>query len=221
MSKRKFDAVLFDVDGTVLNTAEYIFQAYKYTIGLHFKRVVTWEEVVPVLGLPFEECYRILTKLDKVDHLTKCHHEFQCRNLHLATAYPNTLFTLQTLTKKGVAIAAVTSRFSDQLKATLEFAGIDKYFKVVVTPIDVKNPKPDPESIFKALKVLKVKADRAVFIGDSPVDIEAGKNAKVKTIAALYGFHGQRLLETKTDYIVDDIEQIIPIILDSTPEVAM
>ena len=215
MSKRKFDAALFDVDGTVLNTAEYIFQAYKYTIGLHFKRVVTWEEVVPVLGLPFEECYRILTKSNKVDHLTKCHHEFQCRNLHLATAYPNTLLTLQALTKKGVAIAAVTSRFSDQLKATLKFAGVDKYFKVIVTPQEVKNPKPDPESIFKVLKVLKVKADRAVFIGDSPVDIEAGKNAKVKTIAALYGFHGERLLEAKPDYVIADIQEIIPLIFGS------
>lgn len=213
MSKRKFDAALFDVDGTVLNTGEYIFQAYKYTLALHLKKEVTWKDVVPVLGLPFEECYRILTKLDKVDHLTKCHHEFQCRNLHLATAYPNTLLTLQALTKKGVAIAAVTSRFSDQLQATLKFAGIDKYFKVVVTPLDVKNPKPDPESIFKALKVLGAKAERAVFIGDSPADIEAGKNAKVKTIAALYGFHGERLLEAKPDYVIADIQDLVPIIL--------
>lgn len=215
MSKRKFDAALFDVDGTVLDTAEYIFQAYKYTLALHLKKEVTWKDVAPVLGLPFEDCYRLLTKLDKVDHLTRCHHEFQCRNLQLATAYPNALKTLKSLTKAGIAIAAVTSRFSDQLKATLEFAGVDKYFKAVVTPLDVKNPKPDPESIFKALETLGIKPNKAVFIGDSPADIEAGKAARVKTIAALYGFHGERLLEAKPDYVIADIQEIIPLIFGS------
>lgn len=213
MSKRKFDAVLFDVDGTVLDTAEYIFQAYKYTLNLHLKKKVTWEDVAPVLGLPLRECYQLLTALDEVDHLMECHHQFQCRNLQLATAYPNTLKTLKSLAKEGVSIAAVTSRYSDQLLETLKFAGVDKFFKAIITPMEVKKPKPNPESIFKALKALGIKPERAVFIGDSLVDINAGKAAGVRIIGALYGFHGQRLLETKPDYLVDDIGQIVPIIL--------
>ena len=215
MKVRKFDAALFDIDGTVLNTAEYIFQAYKYTIGLHLKREITWEDVAPVLGLPFEECYRLLTDLEKVDHLTKCHNEFQCQNLHLVSTFPNTLKTLKALAKAGVAIAAVTTRYGDQLKESLRFAKIDKYFKVILTPLDVKKPKPDGESVLKALAALGIKPPRAVMIGDSPVDIGAGKAANVKTIAALYGFHGERLLEANPDYVIDDIQEIIPIILGS------
>lgn len=211
MTKRKFDAALFDVDGTVLNTREYIFQAYKYTLDLHLKKAVVWAEVAKVVGLSLKECYQLLTNLEEVDYLMKCHHEFQCRNLKLVEIYPNTKTTLKTLAKNGVALAAVTNRISDQLVETLKVAGIDKYFKVV--PLAVKKPKPDPESIIKALRALKVKPDRAVLVGDSPADIAAGKAAGVKTIAALYGFHGERLLKTKPDFLVKDIEQIIPIIL--------
>lgn len=213
MKKRKFDAALFDIDGTVLNTGEYIFQAYKYTISLHLKREITWEEVVPVLGLPFKECYRILTNLEDVDYLMECHHRYQIQNSHSVTAYENTLKTLRELKKAGVAIAAVTSHTGELLIRNLKITGIDKYFKVIVTPFDVEKPKPDPESIFKALEILRVKPERSVFIGDSPADIKAGKAAKVKTIAAIYGFHGERLLETNPDFFVDDIAQIIPIIL--------
>lgn len=213
MKKRKFDAALFDIDGTILDTGEYIFQAYKYTIALHLKREITWEDVVPVLGLPFDECYRRLTNLEEVGYLMECHHQYQAQNSDSVKAYENSLKTLGELKKAGVVIAAVTSHTGELLKRNLKIAGLDKYFKVIVTPQEVKNPKPDPESIFKALEFLKVKPNRTVFVGDSLADIAVGKAAKVKTIAALYGFHGKKLLETKPDYIVDDIEQIIPIIL--------
>ncbi|MBI2329811.1 HAD-IA family hydrolase [Candidatus Daviesbacteria bacterium] len=212
MKKRKFDAVLFDIDGTVLNTGEYIFQAYKYTMDLHFKRSITWEEVVPVLGLPFAKCYRILTNLEEVDYLMECHHQFQSKNPQLVKVYKNTQKTLEEVKKTGVIIAAVTSHTGNLLQRNLKIAGVEKYFKAIVTPDHVKKPKPDPESIIKALETLKVKPDRAVFVGDSPADMEAGKKAGVKTIAALYGFHGRKLLKLKPDYTVNDISQITPII---------
>lgn len=215
MKKRKFDAALFDIDGTILNTREYIFQAYKYTLALHLKKEVTWEDVVPILGLPFKECYHILTDLEEVDYLMECHHQYQVQNSHSVKAYDNTLKTLRKLKKAGVVIGAVTSHTGELLIRNLKIATIEKFFKVIVTPFDVENPKPDPESIFKALELLGVKPERAVFIGDSPADIAAGKAAGVKTIAALYGFHGQRLLGTKPDFLVDDIQEIIPLIFGS------
>lgn len=213
MKKRKFDAALFDVDGTILDTGQYIFQAYKYTLALHLKKDVCWEDVAPVLGLSFKECYQRLTNLEEVDYLMECHHQYQVRNSQLVLTYKNTLKTLRELKKAGVAIAAVTSHSGELLIRNLKIAGIDKFFKVIVTPIDVKKPKPHPESILKALEELGVKPNRAVFVGDSPADIAAGKAARVKTIAALYGFHGKRILDSKPDYVVEDIEQIIPIIL--------
>lgn len=221
MSKQKFDVVLFDIDGTILDTREFIFQAYKYTIALHLNKEVTWAEVAPTLGLSLRECYRILTGLEDVNHLMVTHDEFQYRNFQLIVAYRNTQRVLESFKKARIAMGAITNRYGKQVLQSLKTADIDEYFKMILTPLDVINPKPDPESIFKVLKRLGVSAKRAVFIGDSPADIEAGKAAGVKTIAALYGFHGGKLAESKPDFLVGDIEQIIPIILDSTPEVAM
>lgn len=211
--RRKFDAALFDVDGTILDTGRYIFQAYKYTLALYLKKDVCWEDVVPVLGLPFKECYQKLTNLEEVDYLMECHHQYQTQNPHLVAVYQNTFKTLTALDKAGVAIAAVTSHTGELLVRNLKIGKVDIFFKIIVTPTEVKKPKPDPESIIKALEILHVKPGKAVFIGDSPADIQAGKAAGVKTIAALYGFHGKKLLESKPDYLVEDIKEILPIIL--------
>lgn len=214
MRKRKFDAALFDIDGTILDTGEYIFQAYKYTLALHLKKEVTWEDVVPVLGLPFDQCYRLLTNLEEVDYLMECHHQYQTKNPQLVKPYEHTLQALRSLKKAGVAIGAVTSHSGELLTRNLKNAGIDKFFKVIVTPFEVKNPKPHPESVFKALEVLKIKPNKAIFIGDSKADIAAGKAAGVKTIAALYGFNGEKIMDMKPDYAVSDIQEVVPIILE-------
>ncbi|MBI3103741.1 HAD-IA family hydrolase [Candidatus Daviesbacteria bacterium] len=213
MTNREFDAALFDIDGTVLDTTSYILQAYQHTFRLHLDREITWEEVVPVMGLPLIECYRHLANLQEVDHLIVSHNEFQYQNLSLAVAYPNTLNTLIVLAGKGVGLGAITSRYGDQVTETLRMTGIGDHFQVIVTPLDVVKPKPDAESVVKALEYLKVSPERAVMIGDSPFDILAGKSAGTKTIGALYGFHGQSLTEVKPDYLVNDISEIIPIII--------
>lgn len=213
MMQREFDVALFDIDGTVLDTTEFILQAYQHSIKRHLGEDVTWEEVAPVLGLPLDECYYQLTNLRKVKDLVDSHNEFQYQNLHLAVAYPTTLITLQALKGAGVVIGAVTTRYGEQVRETLRLSGINEYFQTVITPVDVKNQKPHAEPVLKALESLGVTPQKAVMIGDSPVDILAGKNAGIKTIGALYGFHGQSLTEVVPDYLVNDISEIIPIIL--------
>lgn len=213
MIKKEFDAVLFDIDGTILDTTNYILQAYQHAFRVHLEREITWREVVPVMGLPLVECYRRLTNLQEVDYLIVSHNEFQYQNLSLAVAYPNTLNTLRALKKKGVGLGAITSRYGDQVTETLRMTGLGDSFQVIITPLDVERPKPDAESVIKALESLKVSPERAVMIGDSPFDILAGKNAGTKTIGALYGFHGQSLIEVEPDHLVNDISEILPIIL--------
>lgn len=110
-------------------------------------------------------------------------------------------------------MGAVNSRFGEQVLQSLKISGIDQYFEVIVTPLEVKNAKPHPESIIKALKNLKVPAGKTAVFGDSPFDIEAGKAAGCITIGASYGFHGEKLLKSKPDFLVSDISEILPIIL--------
>ncbi|MBI5875940.1 MAG: HAD family hydrolase, partial [Deltaproteobacteria bacterium] len=83
-------------------------------------------------------------------------------------------------------------------------------FQKVVGGDGVQNKKPAPEAIEIILKELKALPGKAVFIGDSKIDIEAGKKAGIITIGAAYGFRGrQELEEAGADVIIEDIKELI------------
>lgn len=211
----KIQAVLFDVDGTLIDTSEYIYRAYEHSLKRHKYDLLSREEMSHLMGKTLEDTYREITGLDIVNPFMEAHHEYQYENAGLAIAFPHSVNTLEALRKRGVSIGAVTTRARDTAIETLEQADLFPLIDFFVGFEDVVNPKPDPEGIKKSLNFFNVHPDDAIMIGDSPVDVEAGKNARTHTIGVTYGFHGDRIVETEPDYVIDDIKDIIDI-LDET-----
>ncbi|MDP4011278.1 MAG: HAD-IA family hydrolase [Candidatus Roizmanbacteria bacterium] len=204
-------AILFDVDGTLLDTTEYIYKAFEYSLKKHHKPLKR-EYIGTIMGKPLEECYRILTSIDDVSKLAQSHNDFQKQNPHLSVLFPNTLKVLRSLKKSNYHIAAVTTRKKNTAIETLQQSGLLPYLDFVVTIDDVVHPKPHPESIQRALDYFGVSPKEAIMVGDSPVDVMAGKNAGTKTIGVTYGFHGDRIVESDPDHVIDDIGEIIDLI---------
>ena len=94
---------------------------------------------------------------------------------------------LDSLHRGGVPMAVVSSRRREPLEEGLRGAGLRGYFGVVIGLDDVSRPKPDPEGLRRALGHLGARPDHAVFIGDSPLDIEAGRRAGVAAWRATWG----------------------------------
>jgi len=125
--------------------------------------------------------------------------------------FPNVRETLQTLWGQ-FSLALITLRYvvREQVIDELEHLGIKKYFHVVVTALDVKKPKPFPDALLLASKKLDVPINECAIVGDSPVDILAGKAAGAKTIAVLTGlFNRRELARQKPDLIIKKIN-IVP-----------
>lgn len=212
--KKKFEASLFDIDGTILDTDQFIFQAFRHSLMTHLGREITREDFSGVVGKPLEECYFLLEPTCDPKKLSRTHKKFQEDNLHLSVPFTNSVSVLRKLSKSGVKIAAVTTRGSNTLGKTLELAGILPFFDTIISADDVTNHKPHPEPVLKALEMLMISADQAVMIGDTDVDILAGREAGTKTIGVTYGFHGERVRRSNPDYIVDDISEVLPLILE-------
>ncbi len=198
-------AVLFDVDGTLLDTSEYIYQSFEYSLQKHYKPLKR-DQIGTIMGKPLEECYQILTTKVDVSDLAQSHNDFQKKNPHLSFPFPNTLKVLRTLKDKNYHIAAVTTRRKNTVIETLRLAKILPFLDYIVTVDDVANPKPHPESILKALDFFGVEPEQAIMVGDSPADVLAGKNAGTQTIGVTYGFHGQKIRDENPDFVIDHIE---------------
>lgn len=163
-------------------------------------------------GAALEEVYRDMIPGHDAHSLAEAHRQFQADHLQLVKLFPDTIAVLDSLTEGGRKLATITTRSIRTSVRSLEMTGIAKYFDIVVSAEDVSHHKPHPEPLFKALDVLGMEPSEAVMVGDTKADIMAGKNAGTKTIAALYGFGGERLRETQPDYAIKNLGEILTII---------
>ena len=101
--------------------------------------------------------------------------------------YPGVVPLLQRLRRSSLPMAVVSSRRRAALKSGLQATGLQHFFPVVVGLDDVSAPKPDPEGLLLAASLLGTPAGRTVYVGDNPLDVEAGHRAGVTVWRAVWG----------------------------------
>ncbi|MBI3486000.1 HAD-IA family hydrolase [Candidatus Daviesbacteria bacterium] len=207
----KFKAILFDVDGTLLDTDEWVFEAFNYSLKKHNLAPITKKQLNSLMGNILKDCYKILAPNGDLISLCEAHETYQNSRLNLIKAFPKSRKTLKTLKKSGIKLAAVSSRYANLIE-TLKVGKLYEFLEVVISADDVKNPKPHPEPLLLALKKLNVEVKDALMVGDTHIDILAGKAAKVKTAAVTYGFFGKEIAKQNPDFLLDNLEQLLEII---------
>jgi len=209
-------AVLFDIDGTLLNTAELIYQAFEHSLKTHGHKVLSREKMAMTIGKSLEDCYLDFAPEGDINLLSKTHNEFQLKNPQLAEVFPDTLQTLEKLKSLGYKMVGITNRWKSSGVLSIKHTGLDKYLEFVLYRDDVKKLKPDPEPIKKALKTLGFKKEGAVMVGDSEIDVLCGKNAGVKTIGVTFGFGGEHIKNFSPDFIIDELSELSEILLGNS-----
>ncbi|MBI2599516.1 HAD-IIIA family hydrolase [Candidatus Daviesbacteria bacterium] len=227
-------AVLFDLDGVLLDSWDFVYKAFEYTLKLHKHPLPSKEIINKVMGKPLMEFYKFVlqtspknesssnesSSLDeelflvdqRVELYAKTHREYQVNKIDLNRLFPNVKSVLKKLKLKGYVIGVVSNRSRGSLLKSIDLAKISKYIDIVVSVQDVKNPKPHKEHVLTALKKLKVKAENAYMVGDTDADILAGKNAGVKTIGVTYGFIGKDIKKFKPDFIIDNMKELMQVL---------
>jgi len=215
-SRHPIRTVLFDVDGTLLDTREFILRAFEHAFDTHSLPRLPREELSFHVGRELEVIYAELRGLAMRDRLVEAHRWFQSENLHLAQVFPGAPEVLQGLSAQGVRIGAVTSRSRRTSGRSLEATGLSKHLEVIISAEDTERLKPHPAPLLKALERLGATGAGVVMVGDTPSDVEAGRAIGAVTVAATYGFHGREVLKSNPDCVIDDIREL-PDILGSLP----
>lgn len=204
--------VLFDIDGTIIDSWDFIYGAFKYTVDFHGLKHPTEEFMKSTMGKSLSDFYQAAFPMHDHILLGQTHHNYQLTKFNSVKLFPKTLSTLKKIKEKGFQIAAVSNRSKDSLHKSLKLAKIHKFFDIVVSADDVKNPKPHKDHLMKALKYFKVKSPDAFMVGDTDYDIKAGKHARVETIGVTYGFAGQDIKKYNPDFVIDKLEDLLKIL---------
>jgi len=212
---RKIEAVIFDADGTLLDTRELMRQAFHHVLSGYGYPTPEMNELEQHFTKPIEDQYAFFAPAHDAKTLVAEHRAFQLRRKELMGIYEGLHALMQSLHDAGLKIGICTSR-SATIIPLLGHADVKKYCHAIVHSEMVQNLKPDPEALHKVLEELHVDALHAVMVGDSDVDILAGKAARVHlTVGITHGFGTREALETAgADYIVDHLNDLVPLLTE-------
>jgi HAD superfamily hydrolase (TIGR01509 family) len=202
-------AVLFDLDGTLINTAPMAKLILKELFQKHQEIKFTDDHFESLKGRPAREIIREIDP-NRVDELLQEIVQMEEKYRHLAPAYPGVPSLVKELSERGYALAVVTSQARLEMESVQDHYPFASYIPVWISADDVDYPKPHPESVNKALSILDVAPAQTLFVGDSVYDVEAGKRAGVRTAVALWGESDhQALLELGPQYVFDKPAEIL------------
>ena len=201
-------AVLFDWDGTLINSAESSFRCYVRLFAscgipfdrTHFEQTYSpnWYHTYQKVGLPE-------SRWAEADARWLQYYAEESSEL-----LPGARETLIRLRERGPLLALVTS--GDRQRVARELAGLDLeiFFEAVVCGEDARLKKPHPEALLLALQRLEVAPEEAAYVGDSPEDVEMARAAGVLSVAIPGGFPNQQALRaSQPDLIADTLDQAL------------
>jgi pyrophosphatase PpaX len=199
----RLSTVLFDLDGTLIDSIELIRQSLHHTLVKHRGQSPPADSWFKGLGTPLRTQFRAFTSDPaEIEAMFVTYQEHN--RLHhdaLLKEYPGALKAVLSLKSRGLKLGIVTSKLKIVAERGLARCGYDGVFDVLVASDDVTKHKPDPTPVLHALKLLGEQAGTAMYVGDSPHDITAGRSAGVRTAAALWGPFSRSLLEpTRPDF---------------------
>ena len=212
----KKDFVCFDMDNTILNSKKTHIIAFQKAFRRNGLKKPNEKRLRSLFGITRHEIIKTLyPKLsgEKVRGVFDDIHEIMTKDTkRYVKPFNGTLKTLKKL-KKKYKLGLISNSSHDEILVMLRAAKLNKkLFDVLIGNDDVGHPKPAPDEIFKAEKLMHMEV--SYIIGDTTYDILAGKRACVKTIAVLTGTQPKGLLKRyKPDYIVKNITKVEKILL--------
>lgn len=210
------NTVLFDFDGTIMDTNDLILQSWQHTFRTVEGRERPKEDIIGTFGEPlYVTMEKVLPQLT-VEEGAKIYRSYHHDNFtELIEIFPGILELLKELKTRGYKTGIVTSRLRHTTELGLGKYDMEQYFDTVVTCDDTDKHKPDPEPVLIALERLGSKPEEAVMIGDSIFDILCAKGAGVKSVLvswALAVSDEDKGGENAPDHIIDKAEDLFKIL---------
>ena len=213
---RKVNTVLFDFDGTLVNTNDVIIASWQHTYMHYRGREESPEKITACFGEPL--LLTMAREFPEVDpeESAEVYRRYQQQYAEeLVKIFPGIKELLESLKKSGFRMGIVTSRTRESLDRYLNMFAIGSYFEAMVTCEDTDIHKPNPEPILLCLKKMDITAEEAVMVGDSPFDIKCANNAGVKSVLVDWRIteSGHTLIDdAKEVYIIEEPAELINIL---------
>lgn len=205
------NTILFDLDGTIIDTNDLIINTFLHVLEQHFpQQKYTREQIIPHMGLTLEQQMQTFSGREEVTGLVADYRTYN--NLHhdtLIREFPRVKEVIAKLHERGITMGIVTTKIKPTTIRALDYFGLKEYMSTIVTVQDVTHPKPHPEPVLTALRNLGADPDKTLMVGDSAADIQSAKAAGVKAAGVAWSLKGVDVLKQyNPDYILEDMTDL-------------
>jgi pyrophosphatase PpaX len=208
----RYGTVLFDLDGTLVDSGAMILASFQHATRTVLSREIPEHELLSAVGGPGLREQMEAIDAARVEELIEVYSAHNAGLHDELQPCVGILDALAQLSAEGRRMAVVTAKRRTTLALAFEvLPELRGFFDVTVGAEDTTRHKPNPDPLLLALERLGASADDAVYVGDSPFDIQAAKAAGVGSVAVTWGrIHSrQRLEREEPDAIVDTVEELL------------
>jgi len=212
---RPLRTVLFDLDGTLIDSIQLILDSYHHTLRVHGIPPRTDRHWLDGIGTPLRVQFREWAHDEaQMEAMIATYREYNlAHHDSRVTVYPGVVEMVHAVRDAGCRTGVVTSKNRSGALRGLRLAGLEQAMDVVIGADDVTQPKPHREPLDRALELLGAPHAGAVYVGDSIHDMHAGRNAGVQTAAVLWGpFSRPDLAPTEPDFWLERPAELVSIV---------
>ncbi|MDE1870514.1 MAG: HAD family hydrolase [Candidatus Micrarchaeota archaeon] len=209
----KYELFLFDLDGTLIDNRIAIRDSVNFALGKFGLEMASGPKIDSQIGKHLPDIFRALTpegKWNLAEELSKAYRErYVLESDKGLTIFDGVEQALDMLKERDIEIGIVTNKV-EGVALLLKKIGLYERFKIIISPSNELRPKPYPDMLLRALEVAKVNANRAAYVGDTAIDVNSAKNAKITSIAVMTGaeigmVNLRELMEAKPDFIIPNL----------------
>lgn len=184
-----YQTVLFDLDGTLIDSVDLIVDSYQHTFAVHGLPALTRDEILAGMGRPLRSIFGAWTDDPAtMERWIATYRDYNLTNHDSrVTAYPSVVEMVRRIRGAGYRTALVTSKNRYGAERGLSLVGLMDAIELIVGADDVTHPKPHPEPVQQALTRLGMPTAGCLFVGDSHHDVFSGQAAGVKTVGVTWG----------------------------------
>jgi len=206
---KKFDGIIFDIDGTLASTNELIHASFNHVAERYLGKSYTWEGIHSLFG-PTEDVILHDMMKENYEKARADYYEFY-GNMHdsMAGIYPGMKELVEKLKAGGILLSIYTGKGRYSSEITLKKLGIFHCFDMIVTGDDIEGQKPSRDGVDLFLNEYKLDKDRVIIVGDAPADIKAARNAGIKVASVVWDSYAkEKVLSMESDYVFHTVEEL-------------
>lgn len=209
----QISTIIFDIDGTLVENSRIIIRLFQDIVLEFLGREMNDSDVLSLWGPPGDEIFRkIFPDSLFADAWNKFLYNYR------ASTPSKGFFTreeLQSLKDHVKFLVIFTGKSRLTYEITIDKLGFSDLFHLVITGNDVERSKPYPDGLFQIISIFNLNKEEVIFLGDSHLDIIAGKAAGIKTAAALWGsVESEKLIDSNPDFLFSSPNDFLEFILN-------